>query len=144
MPWREVCPMEARIRFVMAVLAQEDSMSALCEEYGVSRRIGYKWIWRYQREGVAGLVERRRGPRRVPWSISQAQVEAIIGLRRAHPKLGAQKAAWPPGQPGAAGAMAGPEHDWRPAGAPRPKCTASTTAQTRCQAGAAAAGAGAQ
>jgi transposase InsO family protein len=83
--------MEARMRFVMAVLAQEDSMSALCEEYGVSRRIGYKWIWRYQREGVAGLVERRRGPRRVPWSISQAQVEAIIGLRRAHPSWGPKK-----------------------------------------------------
>jgi transposase-like protein len=52
---------------VAAVRAGEDSMTALCEEYGVSRRIGYKWLARYVAEGPRGLLERRPGPRRVPW-----------------------------------------------------------------------------
>jgi transposase-like protein len=90
MPWQEVCSMEARTRFVMAVLEREDSMTELCEQYGVSRRIGYKWLARYCQEGVAGLAERPRGPRRVPWAISQAQAKAIIGLERAS-ELGAPR-----------------------------------------------------
>jgi hypothetical protein len=37
MPWQGVCPMQLRMRFVNVVLADEDSMIALCDEYGVSR-----------------------------------------------------------------------------------------------------------
>jgi len=91
MPWQEVCPMDVRMRFVAAVRAEEDSMRALCEEYGISRRIGYKWLARYQSEGPAGLQERRRGPRRVPWAITIAQAEAIIELRRRHQSWGPKK-----------------------------------------------------
>jgi putative transposase len=91
MPWQEVCPMDARMRFIAAVIAEEDSMSALCEQYGVSRRIGYKWLGRYLKEGAAGLQERQRGPQWVPWAITQAQAEAITGLRRQHPSWGPKK-----------------------------------------------------
>ncbi len=91
MPWREVCRMDARIKFVGAVRAGEDSMTALCEEYGVSRRVGYKWLARYAAEGPRGLQERRSGPRRVPWAITQVQAEAIVGLRRQHPRWGPKK-----------------------------------------------------
>ena len=91
MPWQEVCPMDVRMRFVAAVIAEEDSMTALCEEYGISRRIGYKWLARYHSEGPAGLQERRRGPRRVAWAITIAQAEAIIGLRRRHQSWGPKK-----------------------------------------------------
>src|SRR5437588_7579151 len=62
MPWQEVRPMHARTRFIAAVLADEDSITALCEEYRVSRRIAYKWLARYQAEGPAGLVDRSRAP----------------------------------------------------------------------------------
>jgi transposase-like protein len=44
MPWREIRPMELRMRLVNALVAEEDSMTALCEEYGVSRKTGYKWL----------------------------------------------------------------------------------------------------
>lgn len=91
MPWQEVCPMDARMRFVAAVRAGEDSMTAMCEEYGVSRRVGYKWLARYEAEGPRGLQARRPGPRRVPWAITQAQAEAIVTLRRQHPSWGPKK-----------------------------------------------------
>ncbi len=88
MPWQEVCPMEARTGFIAAVMAQEDSMAALCEEYGVSRKTGYKWLERYQAEGPAGLVECSHAPRVVSWAITQAQAEAIVGLRHQHASWG--------------------------------------------------------
>jgi putative transposase len=91
MPWQEVRPMDARTRFIAAVLANEDSMTALCEEYQVSRRIGYKWLSRYQAEGPTGLVDRSRAPHAVPWAISQAHSEAIVAMRRQHPSWGPKK-----------------------------------------------------
>ena len=81
MPWQGVCPMELRMRLVNALLADEDSMTALCEEYGVSRKTGYKWLNRFRAQGPAGLAERSRAPHVVPWAITQAQAEAIVSLR---------------------------------------------------------------
>jgi putative transposase len=91
MPWREVCPMQERMRFIMAVLEQADSMAALCEEFFVSRKTGYKWLARYRERGAAGLEEVSHAPARVPWAISPAHAQAIIGLRRAHPSWGPRK-----------------------------------------------------
>ena len=91
MPWQEVRPMHARTRFIAAVLADEDSITALCEEYRVSRRIAYKWLARYQAEGPAGLVDRSRAPHVVPWEISQTHREAIVAMRRQHPSWGPKK-----------------------------------------------------
>ncbi len=91
MPWREVCYMDERMGFVAAALAEEESMTALCEEHGISRKTGYKWLGRYQEQGPAGLEDRSRTPRTVPWAISDAQAEAIIGMRREHPSWGPKK-----------------------------------------------------
>jgi putative transposase len=91
MPWQGVCPMELRMRLVNALMAEEDSMTALCEEYGVSRKTGYKWLTRFRAEGPAGLGERSRAPHVVPWAVTQAQAEAIVGLRRQHPSWGPKK-----------------------------------------------------
>jgi putative transposase len=91
MPWQGVCPMELRMRLVNALLADEDSMTALCEEYGVSRKTGYKWLNRFRVQGPVGLAERSRAPHVVPWAITQAQTEAIVSLRRQHPSWGPKK-----------------------------------------------------
>lgn len=91
MPWREVCPMDERMRFILAVKAEEESMAALCEEFGVSRKTGYKWLARYRERGAAGLQDASHAPRVVPWAITQAQAEAIVGVRRAHPSWGPKK-----------------------------------------------------
>src|SRR5437660_10972911 len=91
MPWPEVCYMAGRTRLVAAVLAGEGSLSELCEEHGVSRKTGYKWLRRYEELGAAGLSDRSHAPRIVPWAISQAQSEAIFGLRLKHPRWGPKK-----------------------------------------------------
>lgn len=91
MPWQEVCPMQERMRFMTAVLAEDDSMAALCEQFGVSRKTGYKWLARYHERGPAGLEEVSHAPQRVPWAITQAQADAIVSVRRSHPTWGPKK-----------------------------------------------------
>ena len=91
MQWQGVCPMESRMRFVSAMLAQDDRMTALCEEYEVSRKTGYKWLARYAAEGPARLAEHSGAPHVVRWAITQAQAEAIVGIRRQHPSWGPKK-----------------------------------------------------
>lgn len=66
-------------------------MTELCEDFGISRKTAYKWWARYVKYGAAGLSERSHAPLVVPWAITQAQGEAIIGLRRAHPSWGPKK-----------------------------------------------------
>lgn len=91
MPWQEVCPMDEKRRFIAALMAADESMSALCEEYGISRKTGYRLWQRFQEEGVAGLAARSRAPHVVPWAITPAVAEALIGLRQAHPSWGPKK-----------------------------------------------------
>jgi len=83
--------MELRMRLVNALVAEEDSMTALCEEYGVSRKTGYKWLTRFRAQGPLGLAERSRAPHVVPWAVTQAQADAVVGLRRQHPSWGPKK-----------------------------------------------------
>src|ERR1700687_3026972 len=91
MPWREICPMDEKMRLVAAVLADEHSMSELCASLGVSRKTGYKWLLRYRAQGAAGLHELSRAPHRVPWAIAEAQAQAILALRYAQPSWGPRK-----------------------------------------------------
>ena len=58
--------MDERLQFVRDALRDRFTMSELCARYGVSRRIGYKWLARYDAEGRRGLVDRSRAPRHAP------------------------------------------------------------------------------
>jgi transposase len=53
---------DERIRFIQDALSDRFMMSALCARYGVSRRVGYKWLARYEEEGRRGLHDRSRAP----------------------------------------------------------------------------------
>ena len=64
MPWRETCRMDEKLGFVLAWHRGEGPMTALCAAYGISRKTGYKWLGRYREEGLSGLAERSRAPRR--------------------------------------------------------------------------------
>ena len=70
MPWKESVAMEERLRFVRDPESDRFDMSELCARYGVSRRIGYKWLARYDTEGRGGLADRSRAPHRCPHKIA--------------------------------------------------------------------------
>ncbi len=91
MVWRETCAMEERMRFVDAVVDQAESFAAVCRRFGVSRKTGYKWLERYEAEGVEGLRERSRAPLHHPQAIAAALAEQCLSVRRAHPSWGPVK-----------------------------------------------------
>ena len=43
MPWREVCSMDERMRLMAALAAEEESVTELCADFGISRKTAYKW-----------------------------------------------------------------------------------------------------
>lgn len=91
MPWTETAPMNERMRFVTDWERDLYSMVELCERYGVSRKTGYKWIARYEHEGLDGLRERSRAPHHCPPRISADLAAAICTARRQHPTWGPEK-----------------------------------------------------
>ena len=60
MPWQEVSTMSLRREFVMLALQEKAHRAELCWRFGVSRKTGYKWLTRFQEEGLKGLVDRAR------------------------------------------------------------------------------------
>jgi transposase InsO family protein len=91
MPWKENLVPDERLRFVLACLKEEDSMSALCRRYGVSRPVGYKWLARYKNGGEAGLVDRGCAPRTHPNQVEAKLERRILAMRAEHPSWGARK-----------------------------------------------------
>lgn len=91
MPWRESCAMDLRLKFVADRLRGEMTMTELCEAYGISRRVGYKWLGRYEREGPAGLADRSHAPLRHGRETPPELVEKLVELRRARPHWGPRK-----------------------------------------------------
>ena len=93
MAWKETRVHDERVNFVREVQAGDESVADLCRIYGVSRKTGYKWLKRYDREGVAGLADRSRAPRHQPRKIAVGADEqaAILALRAQRPTWGERK-----------------------------------------------------
>lgn len=95
MGWRETCAVDERMRFVLRVETQEESFAASCRRFGVSRRVGYKWLARYRSAGVAGLCDRSRAPQDHPQAVAEEIAERCVAVRREHPTWGPVKVrAW--------------------------------------------------
>ena len=85
MPWKEATTTSLRREFVTLALQPEANISALCRRYGISRKTGYKWINRFEAQGLTGLEDRSRRPHRSP-NPTPAHVAAVIcDVRREHP-----------------------------------------------------------
>ena len=91
MPWRNTAPMDQRTQFIADHLRETQTITELCDRYGVSRKTGYKWIDRYLRLGPAGLEERSRRPHRAPNQTADEIVAAILEARYRHPVWGGKK-----------------------------------------------------
>src|SRR5262245_30311681 len=90
MPWRECCKMDERLRFV-ARLLEGEKMAALCREFDISHKTGYKIFARYQNCGIDGLNDRSRRPQRHANKLPFQIETRIVQLRKEHPSWGAPK-----------------------------------------------------
>lgn len=91
MPWRETSLMDQRVEFVTEFRSGLFTMTELVVQYGISRKTGYKWIDRYEADGVHGLMDRSRRPHLSPVATDPDLVKALIALRKRHPRWGAKK-----------------------------------------------------
>src|SRR4051794_7703992 len=91
MPWKETRVPDERLRFVLACLDDDDSMAAVCRRFGVSRRVGYKWLARYKEDGPPGLGERSRAPLSSPHRVDADVERRVLSLRADHPTWGPRK-----------------------------------------------------
>ena len=91
MPWKETCAVELRESMVLAMLAKDASVAALCREAGVSRRTAYKWLGRYEEGGRGALADRSRARRMQEFRVSGEVEDAILWARSRHPTWGAKK-----------------------------------------------------
>lgn len=90
MPWKEVCLMNQRMEFVLRAL-KTDNFRALCQEYGISPKTGYKWRERFLAQGREGLVEQSRRPQQSPRGLTEAVVCEMVRLKNAHRAWGPRK-----------------------------------------------------
>ena len=80
--------MDQRLQFVSDYQRGMAPMTELCARYEISRKTGYKWIGRYADDGPPGLLERSRRPHACPHASDPLVMEALLELRRRHPRWG--------------------------------------------------------
>jgi putative transposase len=73
--------MDLRVRLIQDY-DDGESIAALAEIYGISRKTIYKWVDRHASEGVAGLADRSRAPLHYPGKVSQEVIDSIIAARQ--------------------------------------------------------------
>ncbi len=93
MSWKQISLLVRRLQFVRLVLKGQQSLSQLCRRYGMSRKAGYKWLGRFEREGPQGLRDRTCRPQHSPRRTSLEWLRRIRRLRRRHRSWGSRKLA---------------------------------------------------
>lgn len=91
MPWRELTPMSERRQFVDEFLRGTASMTVLCAGYGISRRVGYKWLTRFLVDGDRALCDHSRRPHTSPWAVDAEMATLLLTARQRHPTWGPRK-----------------------------------------------------
>jgi len=91
MGWKETCVMEEGFKFIQEYQNEEDSFAELCRRYGVSRKTGYKWVERYEAEGIDGLRDQSRAADYHPNEVLKEVGDEVLKMRRRHPHWGPAK-----------------------------------------------------
>jgi len=82
---------DERTRFVLERERNEQTMTELCEIYGISRETGYYWLRRFRQGGLEALQDLSRAPERHPNQTSAVIEAAVLELRREHMSWGPRK-----------------------------------------------------
>src|SRR6202049_4122731 len=90
MPWKQQQPTEHRQKFALTALGTLN-FRALCQEYAISPKTGYKWRERFLRQGLEGMEEDSRRPRSSPKQLSESQVWEMVKLTLVHRHWGPRK-----------------------------------------------------
>lgn len=90
MPWKDLNKMNQKTEFVLKA-QQTDNFRALCRDYGISPKTGYKWVERMLTHGLEGLNETSRRPHSSPDALGEDVVCRIVRLKERHRTWGPRK-----------------------------------------------------
>jgi len=83
--------LELRHDFVIPASRDGANISQLCRRFEITRKTGYKWLWRFEDEGLPGLLDRSRRPLHCPSQTDEAIERLVVELRAKHPAWGPRK-----------------------------------------------------
>jgi transposase InsO family protein len=93
MPWQERCTMSLKQEFLFLTKQPGSNFSQLCQRFGISRKTGYKWRRRYEKNGAAGLADRSRRPQQSPRRSAPGLEQQALTIRD-ETGWGARKIKW--------------------------------------------------
>jgi transposase InsO family protein len=82
---------DQRREFVQRAVAEGANLSALCREFGITRKTGRMWRERARNEGLQALGERSRRPLHSPQRLQEEEVCHLVMLKSAWPHWGPKK-----------------------------------------------------
>lgn len=93
MSWLETEPMNEKIKFISAFLEskRECTFKELCSRFNISCKTGYKYVSRFESEGIDGLKERSRAPHHNAQKIPPFIEEQILAAKAKYPYWGSKK-----------------------------------------------------
>jgi len=91
MPWKVRSVLELRKAFIAQCREGKYSFTKICEDCGISRPTGYKYLCRYELYGEEGLLDLSRAPHHQPNALTEEEEEAILALRDLHTTWGPRK-----------------------------------------------------
>lgn len=91
MPFEEKTVMTERKEFARLATVPGANRRELCRRFGISPATGYKWLRRYEAEGLEGLQARSTRPKGSPKRSSAEVEEAVLAERQAYPDWGGRK-----------------------------------------------------
>jgi transposase InsO family protein len=91
MPWKETTTMEQKVEFICEWRTQKYSITELCKVFNISRPTAYKLISRFEKDGIEGLKEHSKAPKKHPNSTKDEVVKTILKLKDKHKLWGAKK-----------------------------------------------------
>ena len=90
MPWNVRDPMSERLQFMIR-LEKGERMTDLCQEFGISRKTGYKFWERYKHQGANALGDASRARKRIAHKTAAAMEALVVEARKGHDTWGGRK-----------------------------------------------------
>jgi putative transposase len=91
MAWRTTKVEDQRLDFINDFLKNESSVTYLCQQFCISRKTAYKWISRYQEEGLEGLKDLNRSRHTQNNKTSEDVISIILETKYKYLKWGPKK-----------------------------------------------------
>lgn len=83
--------MSQKKEFVLKSFDKNQNFRALCKEFGISTKTGYKWKNRFMEQGMGGLEEQSRRPLTHAKALNEGVVCEIVRIKHKHKFWGARK-----------------------------------------------------